>query len=487
MLRLEELSTSEISDGQLLVRLRQGHDDSFAELIRRHRTAAMSVARRALPGDLASAEDAVEDAIAATLRAIRNGSGPAVDFRPYFLAATKTAAMRICGRRLPTSPATDTQSTDQSEFATAESAHEFAVLNECFHRLRPAWRQMLWQVDVDGIPSPAVADQLGVSRRAVDAVCQRARRHLARDYVAHLMPVGAGAAACASLQDQLSDFGLGLASATDAELLQSHLEHCPACAARVEAVRRLPEQLPAVVPPVAVGMWKLLASLFISGGAASLSAVGVAVVVVVTPMVVTDQPAIASRITIDSQAEGPADRSPGDSPATPAPEGQALGSRAATTRTADQGGQSPLTSLLDQKPPAVGLPGVPNLPGVADPDVLLDELGNVVPGVDVAVGPEGVDVSVGDLGVSVQPNVAIDPTTGAVQVSVPLAVTTPITTIAIDAGVNLNSGGAEVNLVTNITVPVVQIPVPTVSIAVTLPTLPPITLPPITLPDLRLF
>ena len=113
------------------------------------------------------------------LSAIRNGHGPDVDFRPYFLAATRTAAIRISGRRLPTAASTDTWATDGSEFATAESAREFTVLNECFHRLRPAWRHVLWKVDVDGVPSPTVADQLGVSRRAVDAVCQRARRHLA--------------------------------------------------------------------------------------------------------------------------------------------------------------------------------------------------------------------------------------------------------------------------------------------------------------------
>jgi RNA polymerase sigma factor (sigma-70 family) len=484
MQRLEDINTADISDGRLLVRLRDGHGDSFGELVDRHRAAAMSVARRALPGDAASAEDAVEDAVAATLSAIRNGHGPELDFRPYFLAATRTAAIRISGRRLATSSSKDTRFTDGSEFATVEAAHELTVLNECFHRLRPAWRHVLWQVDVDGVPSPTVADQLGVSRRAVDAVCQRARRHLARDYVAHLLPVDTDGGVCASLQHQLSDYGLGMAAPDSGQLLESHLDQCPSCSARVAAVRRLPEQLPAVMPPAAVGVWKLLASLFISGGSASLSAIGVACVVVVAPIMVSDQPAVRSQSVIDSRAEGPTNGDVPEHTQSPA----TLGSRASSrTLSGAQVGEAPLTSLAaPASPAAVGIPAFD----------IVDELGGTLPGVDVVMLQPGVEavITVAAPGVSTQSNVSIDPETGAVRVTLPLVVTTPITTIALDLGVDLTNGAAEVNVVTNITVPVLQLPLPTVSIVAPLPsltlpavTLPTVTLPAITLPDLHLF
>lgn len=465
MLRLDEVNTTNVTDGHLLVRLRGGHDDSFALLVQRHRAAAMSVARRVLPGDAASAEDAVEDAIAATLRAIRNGNGPDVDFRPYLLAATRTAAIRISGRRVPTSPNTDVLATDGSEFATVETARELAVLNDCFHRLRPAWRQVLWQIEVDGVPSPTVADQLGVSRRAVDAVCQRARRHLARDYVAHLMPVGAGGAACASLQHQLSDYGLGIASETNGQLLQSHLDHCPACAARVEAVRRLPDQLPAVMPPVAVGAWKLLAALFLSGGGAGLAAAGVACVVVLTPLVQSERPAAALRVDIVGSADESGGDDAADAPAAPGSGGATFGDT--------RGNGQPTT-------PSPNATDDPTADG-ATSDTVTEQL-------DTATG---VEITAGGVGVSVAPGVAIDAGEGGVQVTLPLEVTTPITTIAVDVGVDLGPDGAQVDVGTNLTVPILQVTAPTVSIAITVPplTLPPptvpaVTIPPVTLPPL---
>jgi len=475
MLRTDDNNTLDLTDGQLLVRLRQDHNDSFAELVGRHRSAAMSVARRVLPGDAASAEDAVEDAIAATLTAIRHSHGPDVDFRPYFLAATRTAAIHISCRRLQTGESTDTWATDGSEFATAESAREFSVLDECFGRLRPAWRQVLWQVDVDCVPSPVVADRLGVSRRAVDAVCQRARRHLARDYVAHLIPVASGEASCASLQHVLCDYGLGMASQTNGELLESHLEHCPPCAARVQAVRRLPEQLPGVLPPAAVGVWKLLASLFIGGGAASVSAVGVACLVVVAPMVASDSTPTQPPTVIDDVA---APSSAIDQPTHTA------GVAPEATSPIMSGGSSPLVAISS---PAEGAVVVPLIDPARE---------NTPSGVEVAVTQPGVasQVTTGPVGVNPQPGVSIDPNTGAVQVSVPLAVTTPLTTIAIDVELEVSNGGVQVNVSTDLTVPVLDVTVPTVSIAVPLPpislplvTLPTVTLPTVTLPGLHLL
>lgn len=459
MLRVDEFDSTDLSDGRLLARLRAGHDDAFAELVQRHRAAAMGVARRALPGDAASAEDAVADAVAATLRAIRNGNGPEVDFRPYFLAATRTAAIRISGRRVSTTSNTDVLATDGSEFDTIETAHQLAVLNECFHRLRPAWRHVLWQVDVDGVPSPAVADQLGVSRRAVDAVCQRARRHLAREYVAQLMPVDGDGAACASLQHQLSDFGLGLASDDAGTLLQSHLDHCPSCAARVEAVRRLPEQLPAVAPPAAVAAWKLLAALFISGGAAGVSAVGVACVIVLAPIVASDHPQAGSRTTADRAVDGPeGDDVRGDSVQTPAPD-------------SDGPNGDDLQGDVGQ--------GQSSVPGGDDSSIVGGSADAVSEQLDTATG---VAVTAGDVGVSVAPGVSIDPEGGSVGVTLPLEVTTPITTIAVDIGIDVGPGGAQVDVDTNLTVPVLQVTVPTVSIAITLPPVPTVTLPAITVP-----
>jgi RNA polymerase sigma-70 factor (ECF subfamily) len=427
MSRVGTVRRADLADGELLALLRTGDDEAFAELVGRHRAIAFSVARRMLPGDAASAEDAVEDAIAATLRAVRNGHGPDSDFRPYFLAATKTAAFEVTRRRLSPGSPDHALATDGSEFSLAESGHELTVLNECFHRLRPAWRHVLWQVHVDGVPPPAVADELGVSRRAVDAACQRARRHLARDYVAHLLPTQCGTAACASLQHRLADYGLGLADVDDGALLESHLGQCQPCRERVDAVRRIPEQLPAITPPVAIGMWKLLASLLVGNGAAGVGAIGLACLVAVTPVLPSDQAVADARPSVVVRAD--------------------LAPSAPSVVHVDRAPSAPAETVADWfGPPA---------PGADEAASLVDSVSDSVLAVGVPVTSplDAVGATVGSAATSLEAAVATDLAADHALVGVDLAVIVPGTTIAIVADV-------QIELLPDPTVPALDLIVP---------------------------
>src|SRR3954453_12852914 len=86
-------------DLALTERARGGDDEAFGGLYRRHHAGATRVARWLMPSRH-DADDAVADAFAAVLQALRNGNGPREDFRAYLLACVRNACSlrRVRGR-----------------------------------------------------------------------------------------------------------------------------------------------------------------------------------------------------------------------------------------------------------------------------------------------------------------------------------------------------------------------------------------------------
>ena len=80
-------------DGDLLRAAREGDAAAVAELYRRHRDAALRLARSYRRGG--DAEDLVNGAFERVLAALRRGSGPVEAFRPYlFVTLRRLAADR---------------------------------------------------------------------------------------------------------------------------------------------------------------------------------------------------------------------------------------------------------------------------------------------------------------------------------------------------------------------------------------------------------
>src|SRR6478736_4903154 len=88
------------TDVELTDRAREGAADAFDELYRRHHAQATRLARWLSPSRH-DADDAVADAFAAVLQAMRNGNGPHDDFRAYLLACARNASSlrRVKARR----------------------------------------------------------------------------------------------------------------------------------------------------------------------------------------------------------------------------------------------------------------------------------------------------------------------------------------------------------------------------------------------------
>ncbi|MBM7519760.1 RNA polymerase sigma factor [Nocardioides nitrophenolicus] len=182
------METRDCSDAQLIDRVRRGEDadEAFAELFRRHRAAALRVARSIVPGE---EDDAVAEAYLGLLRVLRAGGGPTYDVRGYVLTSARNRAIqRAQARSRAVATAEPVLDGDG-----VEDDHTWAVegdlLTRAFQALAPRQRQVLWAVDVEGHRPRELAAALGCEPAAISAVAHRARRRLRTLYLAQLAPV----------------------------------------------------------------------------------------------------------------------------------------------------------------------------------------------------------------------------------------------------------------------------------------------------------
>ena len=89
-------TASEVSDDELVLATRAGDSRAFGVLWARHSPAALRAARSITSS--IDPEDLVSEAFAKTFSAIRNGGGPTDAFRPYILAAVRSAAATWGGK-----------------------------------------------------------------------------------------------------------------------------------------------------------------------------------------------------------------------------------------------------------------------------------------------------------------------------------------------------------------------------------------------------
>src|SRR5688572_19128515 len=157
-----------LTDAVLVDRVIAGFDDAFDELYRRHANAAWRLGQ-AVTGNSHDAADAVSEAFARVLQAVRAGrleDGAA--FRSYLLTATRNAALDGIRRQSTTKPA-DNDDLDTADVTSATPAdklagHEDAALvAEAFRNLPERWRSVLWLTEVEGVATKDAADQLGLT------------------------------------------------------------------------------------------------------------------------------------------------------------------------------------------------------------------------------------------------------------------------------------------------------------------------------------
>ena len=253
-----------LTDAVLVDRVIAGFDDAFDELYRRHANAAWRLGQ-AVAGNSHDAADAVSEAFARVLQAVRAGKLEDGDaFRSYLLTATRNAALDGLRRGATTKP-TDNENLETVDSTTVTPAdkitgHEDAVLvAEAFRNLPERWRSVLWLTEVEGVATKDAADQLGLTPNGTAQLAVRARAGLRERYLqAHVR--NHAKPACKFTVEHLGAYVAGAISPRDLAKVDQHLAGCEDCRARKEELEDLGSTLRRIAFPIPLALGALSAT-----------------------------------------------------------------------------------------------------------------------------------------------------------------------------------------------------------------------------------
>ncbi|WP_406192730.1 sigma-70 family RNA polymerase sigma factor [Kitasatospora sp. NBC_01560] len=234
------------SDARLTARLRSGDDRVVAELYERHHKAALSYAR-IVTGRADSAEDLASEAFARTLAAVRTGSGPDENWRPYLLAVVRNTAMAWSTaerRTLLTSDFGDWADRQERVLAPDElfaATAERHLVAEAYQSLPERWRTVLWHAVIEQRAAEEIAPLLGLTPSGVSSLASRAREGLREAYlVAHVRR--AASAECEAYAPEIAA-SVHRPSKRMTKRLARHLDECRDCRSCLEEMRDVNRRL----------------------------------------------------------------------------------------------------------------------------------------------------------------------------------------------------------------------------------------------------
>jgi RNA polymerase sigma factor (sigma-70 family) len=182
------------SDAQLIAAVRRGNDHAFEQLYRRYNAAiARFVGSRVR--DSGRAEDLVQEIFLSALRRLR-ATDTTITFRPWIFEIAKNAAIdhyRRMSRTEEVSIHADDALRPTDQLRLVGRPHmrpETAALNkEAFDQLRDAFaglstnhHRVLVLRELEGLSYREIAQEMDMTRPAVESALFRARRRLQQEY-----------------------------------------------------------------------------------------------------------------------------------------------------------------------------------------------------------------------------------------------------------------------------------------------------------------
>lgn len=250
----------EQSDTDLVASARDGDEEAFAELWRRHASAGRTVARSFSTED---PDDVVAEAYLRILAAVRNGNGPTTGFRPYLFTTIRSVAAGW-GQRRREHPLEDAEAIPDPSTTEAASmeALDRSLTVTAFRSLPERWQEVLWYTEVEQMTAAAVAPLLGLSANGTAALAYRAREGLRQAWIqAHIAasPEGSEHRWTTERVGAYSRGGLGK---RDTARIERHLAECAKCSIVAAEARNVGSRLALVLLPLLLGV----------GGAAAYAA-----------------------------------------------------------------------------------------------------------------------------------------------------------------------------------------------------------------------
>jgi RNA polymerase sigma factor (sigma-70 family) len=240
------------SDAELIAAVRHGDSDAYGVLYERHLLAATRAAS-CLARTQAEREDLVADAFTKVLRVLRDGAGPAEEFRAYLLVTMRNAAISTA-RGASVSLYADVPEIYLpraggdpvlNKWDAAAAAHAFASLPE-------RWRTVLWHTEVEDESPATIAPLLGLRPNGVAALAYRAREGLRQAYLRAHLPDVAGEE-CRATVSKLAGWVRRSAPDPLSRKISRHLARCADCRDRADTLARVNEELRSSVAPLLLG------------------------------------------------------------------------------------------------------------------------------------------------------------------------------------------------------------------------------------------
>lgn len=230
-------------DNHLIELVRQGNLSAFDELYRRHKNAAVYVARREAD-NLSDVDDVVAEAFLAVLVALGTGKGPNAYFRSYVLTTTRRMAHQrnsVARRRAGLDRDRALEQTNQ-ETDTFAALFESATLMRAFRSLPTRWQRVLWCVDIEGMKHTEAGEYVGVNPNGVASLLIRAREGLRQAYLqAHVRKPATKV--CSEVSQIFGRLARDSATVAGRKRAESHLAVCPHCADAMTELREIQRTL----------------------------------------------------------------------------------------------------------------------------------------------------------------------------------------------------------------------------------------------------
>ncbi|MFJ9911769.1 sigma-70 family RNA polymerase sigma factor [Actinacidiphila glaucinigra] len=279
---------AQLSDADLVARVRGGDDSAYEELYRRHVAAVRRYARGCCR-DRHTAEDLTGEVFARTLQAIRGGSGPDAAVRAYLLTTVRRVAASwgstakreqlvddfavFAVTSAGAAAAQGTQDLGADVRAMHEAERSLAI--QAFRTLPERWQAVLWHTAVEEESPSKVAPLLGLTANATAVLAHRAREGLRQAYLqAHVSSTLTAEGSCARYADRLGAHARGgLRMRADREL-RKHLEECANCRLAAAELADVNAALKGLLPVAVVGWFGAAYAAKAAGIAAGGAAAG---------------------------------------------------------------------------------------------------------------------------------------------------------------------------------------------------------------------
>src|SRR3954451_17641706 len=249
---LTDETAPEITDPELISRVREGDVGAYGTLFARHVDAATRLARMLVGA--ADADDLVSEAFVKVLNVLLGGGGPDVAFRAYLLTAVRRLHIdKVRSNQRVTSTGDLTPFDPGVPFTdTAVAGFEGGAAAKAFASLPERWQLVLWHLEVEGQKPADIAPLLGMSANSVSALAYRAREVLRQAFltmnISDLTDTD-----CRWVNEHLGAFVRKGLSNRDATKVQQHLDGCRRCTAMYLELTEVNSNLAGIIAPLLLG------------------------------------------------------------------------------------------------------------------------------------------------------------------------------------------------------------------------------------------